>query len=202
MRVVCLKQPASHYSCRSYLVMGDWSTIDDVNTLVDPGMDGSVADQIDHIYTGVGKSPVEQIVLTHNHFDHAAGTRVVKDKYSAMALAWLPGNDIDRCVKDGETLRFGDSYFEVIHVPVHSEDSIVLYCKADGVLFSGDTNLRVLSEDSSYSETYLGFLERLKTLQIRRVYGGHDPPLEGGIDEMLSHSINLVRKSLKRRHYS
>ena len=197
MRVVCLQQPASHYSCRSYLVMGDWSAIEDVNALVDPGMDGHVIEQIDRIYTGVGKKPVDQVVLTHNHFDHAAGARAVKEKYGARVLAWLPGADVDRRVNDGEMLRLGDAYFEVIHVPVHSEDSIALYCQADGVLFSGDTSLRVLTAESSYSQAYLSFLERLAKLQLKMVYSGHDPPVKEGIDTMLAASINLVRKSLQ-----
>lgn len=199
MRVVCLDQPPNQYSCRPYLVMGDWSNIGDVNTLIDPGPGGHVIEQIEKTYTGVGKKPVELIVLTHNHFDHAAGVKELKERFGAQVVAHQTGPEIDRCLKDGETVRFGDATFEVIHVPVHSDDSICLYCQSEGVLFSGDTSLRVLSSEGSYSRIYLNFLERVAKLRLKKVFSGHDLPIVENIPAMLEYSISLVQKSLKER---
>ena len=78
MRVVCLKQHPYKYSCSSYLILGDWNRIEDVNTLVDGGIDGFILEEISKLSTGVGKKAVEQIVLTHSHFDHCAGVKFVK----------------------------------------------------------------------------------------------------------------------------
>ena len=80
MRVVELLRAPSLYTCRSYLLLGDWNVLGDVNTLIDPGTDGSVIDQIETLSTGCGKVPVEQIILTHNHFDHAAGIEIFKKR--------------------------------------------------------------------------------------------------------------------------
>jgi len=199
MRVTSLNRPADQYSCQPYLILGDWSSIEDVNTLIDPGPDDHVVQQIEKMYTGVGKKAVDIVVLTHNHFDHAAGAKVVKEYFGAQVLAFLPGPCVDRCVRDGETLRFGDAFFEVIHVPIHSEDSICLFSKSEGVLFSGDTALRVTSAEGSYSSAYLNFLERMAKLPLKRVYSGHDPLLDSNIASMLEYSIRMVKQSLKTR---
>lgn len=199
MRVISLDQPVNQYSCCPYLILGNWSSIEDINTLVDPGPDDHVVKQIERTYTGVGKKPVDLVVLTHNHFDHAAGAMAVKERFGAQVVAYLPGPGVDRCIGDGENLRFGDASFEVIHVPVHSEDSICLYCRDEGVLFSGDTSLRVLSAEGSYSRVYLEFLERMARLPLKKVFGGHDPLLEDNIPSMLDYSISLVKQSLKTR---
>jgi len=199
MRVICLEQPPNQYSCRPYLILGDWSTVEDVNTVIDPGPDGHIITQIEKTYTGVGKKPVDLIVLTHNHFDHAAGAMALKERFGAKIVASLPGPGVDRCLTNGESLRFGDCWFEVIHVPVHSEDSICLYCQSEGVIFSGDTSLRVMTSEGSYSQIYLAFLERLYRLPLNQVYSGHDPPVKENIKPMLGQSIQLVRQSISAR---
>ncbi len=199
MRVICLKQPENQYSCRSYLILGDWSTVEDINTVIDPGLDGHIIEQIEKIYTGVGKKPVDQIVLTHNHFDHAAGAMAVKQHFGATLIAKIPGPGVDRCVKEGDKVRCGDAMFEVFHVPVHSEDSICLYSEHGKTMFTGDTTLRVMSSEGSYNLTYLEFLRKTLRLPLSSVYGGHDPPLTEGIKPMLEQSIELVENSLKSR---
>ena len=73
MKVISLKRHPKAYSCNAYLVLGSWNRLEDMNTLVDVGIDGFVIDEIERISTGCGKKPVEQVVLTHGHFDHAGG---------------------------------------------------------------------------------------------------------------------------------
>ena len=69
MRVVCLKSNPCQYSCSSYLILGDWNRIEDVNTLVDGGIDEFILEEISKLSTGVGKKGVEQIIHTHGHFE-------------------------------------------------------------------------------------------------------------------------------------
>ena len=48
-----LNNNGSVYTCNVYLVLGNWSAIEDVNTLVDTGSDGSLIDIVDKdIYRG------------------------------------------------------------------------------------------------------------------------------------------------------
>ena len=73
MRVIPLRHNPKGYTANAYLVLGDWNALQDVNTLVDVGTDGYVLDEIATASTGVGKRPVERVILTHSHFDHRGG---------------------------------------------------------------------------------------------------------------------------------
>jgi glyoxylase-like metal-dependent hydrolase (beta-lactamase superfamily II) len=162
------------YSCYAYLILGEWNRLEDVNTLVDVGTDGSVIEQIEQINTGVGREPVEQVILTHGHFDHAGGLPAVKGKYHPRIFAYTEMNSGSEKLADGQVLVAGDRELEVIHVPVHSQDSVCLYCASEGVLFSGDTPLRILSPGGTYPECFVEAVERLASLKIHRIYTGHD----------------------------
>lgn len=78
MKVMQLTKNRDIYTCNSYLLLGDWTRRDDVNTLIDPGTDGSVIEQIERPSTGCGKKGVVQVILTHEHFDHASGAAEIK----------------------------------------------------------------------------------------------------------------------------
>ena len=193
MRVVELLRAPSLYTCRSYLLLGDWNVLGDVNTLIDPGTDGSVIDQIETLSTGCGKVPVEQIILTHNHFDHAAGIEVFKKRYGTRVYAWCSGKDVDELLRDGQLITAGDEQLQVLHTPGHSSDSICLYNGARRILFSGDTQLRVRTAGGVFAPEYIETLRRLSTLRIDTVYSGHDEPIYHGAEEIILETLRNVR---------
>ncbi len=142
MRITLLHGNQQNYSCNAYLVRGDSNEPEDVNTLVDVGIDGSICGEIENLCTGIGKKKVAQVVLTHGHYDHAAGLGVVVACYHPRVCAFAPGKHVDVLLLDGQCLRLGDREFEVLHTPGHSEDSICLYCARERTLFAGDTPAR------------------------------------------------------------
>ena len=193
MRVVELLRAPSLYTCRSYLLLGDWNVLGDVNTLIDPGTDGSVIDQIETLSTGCGKVPVEQIILTHNHFDHAAGIEIFKKRYGTRVYGWCSGKDVDELLRDGQLITAGDEQLQVLHTPGHSSDSICLYNGARRILFSGDTQLRVRTAGGVFAPEYIETLRRLSTLRIDTVYSGHDEPIYHGAEEIILETLRNVR---------
>jgi glyoxylase-like metal-dependent hydrolase (beta-lactamase superfamily II) len=176
MKVVPLGRNSAIYTCNSYLILGDWNRLEDVNTLIDPGTDDYVLDEIDRLSTGCGKRAVEQVILTHEHFDHGGGAMAIKRRYGCRVLAFKAGNGIDDVLRHGEKITAGDRQLEVIHAPFHSHDSICLYCHEEGALFSGDTPLRIPQAAGSYSYDFAELLQRLARLRPGMVYPGHDPP--------------------------
>ncbi len=177
MKVIPLKRNPKTYSCRAYLVLGSWNRLEDVNTLVDVGIDGFVIDEIEGISTGCGKKPIEQVVLTHCHFDHASGLTAIINKYHPKVCAFTKIDGVDDLLGDGNMLRMGDRYFDVLHAPVHSHDSICLHCSQDGVLFTGDTPLRALAPNRVFISEQAPALERIARLRVEMIYSGHDEPL-------------------------
>ena len=195
MRVIALEPSHEIYTCRSYLILGEWNQLGDVNTLIDPGTDGAVLAQIEKLSTGCGKVPVSQILLTHNHFDHGGGIGQIKKMYGCRVYAWCDGKDVDELLYDGQFLKAGDDQLQVLHTPGHSSDSICLYNLKQKLLFSGDTQLRVRSSDGVFTQEYVESLRRLAHLDIEIVYSGHDQPVTGGVQEMLNNTLAQVRRS-------
>lgn len=197
MQILPLKKNARSYSCNSYLILGTWNRIEDVNTVIDPGIDGYIIDEISRLSTGFGKVPVEQVVLTHNHFDHGAGVPALKNRYGCRVLAFQEGPDVDATVKDGDVIRAGEGVLEVLHTPGHSSDSISLYAPAERALFCGDTQLRVHGPGGSYEPDYMAALERLAALDVEVIYHGHDPPLLEGGRELILKTLQKVRHGVR-----
>lgn len=189
MKIIVLKSNPNLYSGNSYFVLGSWNKLSDLNTLVDTGTDGYIINEIENTYTGVGKVKVNNIILTHNHFDHAGGTSFVIEKYSSKLYAATKVDKLERLLVDGETILIGDEYFEVLFTPGHSSDSICLYNKKEKVLFSGDTCLRINSTDGSHTEEYINTMERLAKLEIKVIYPGHGKPITEEPMKLIKNSL-------------
>ena len=101
-----------------------------------------------------------------------------------------------RTVAEGDVVDLGDRSFEVLHLPGHSPGSIGLWNAAEGTLFSGDAiyDGPLLDElpDSDIT-AYCRTMERLLTLPVQAVHGGHDPSF--GRDRLRE----LARSYLQRR---
>ncbi len=195
MKIIQLKKSDKVYSCNSYLVLGDWNRLEDLNTVIDPGTDDFILNEIEHLHTGCGKVPVQQVILTHNHFDHSGGVMSTKKRYGARVLAFSDGPGVDATLREGQLIRVGDELLEVLHTPGHSSDSICLYAPSSKVLFSGDTQIRVRTPGDFYTTDYLNGLEKLACREIMKIYSGHDEPIIGGARETILMTLSNVRNS-------
>lgn len=201
MRIFNLIQPHSQiYSSNVHLILGHWSAIDDVNTLIDVGNDAAVIDQIARAPTGVGKKPIEQVLITHGHFDHTALLPQIRQHYQPVIHAHSAFVGADQLLRDGQVVRCGDRYFEVIHTPGHSDDSICLYCQTDGVLFVGDTPVVIRSTSGTHEDRFVAALERLCQLDVRTIYFGHGEPLTESARATLHNSLRNVRVARGERY--
>ena len=64
VRVIPLEGSGETYTCNVYLVLGSWSGLGDMNTLVDVGQDPVVLAAVEHAPDGGwGKTRVEQVIL-------------------------------------------------------------------------------------------------------------------------------------------
>jgi glyoxylase-like metal-dependent hydrolase (beta-lactamase superfamily II) len=166
-------------------------TLDGTNTyvvagwVVDPGPDDEA--HLAAVLDAADGAPAA-VVLTHDHFDHAAGA----DRLAAMA--------------GGIPIRHpgaGDDAgpFEVVPSPGHSTDSVCLI--HERVCFTGDT---VLGEGSVFVPGdggglagYLAALEHLLELEFDVICPGHGPVVwdpQERIAHYIAHRLERERKVL------
>lgn len=129
--------------------------------IIDPGM--SRTEEFEAIENFIAREhlKVRHLINTHIHVDHAIGDQWVSDKYGVPVSAHpedaplglvfaqqaqrfgMKGIDrkvvIDHKLHDGDKVKIGDDYLEVLHVPGHSPGSIALYSPSSGFVISGDT---------------------------------------------------------------
>ena len=167
-------------------------TLDGTNTyvvggwVVDPGPDDEA--HLTAVLNAAG-GVVQGIVLTHDHFDHAAG---------APRLAAMAGGVAIEHPGAGDEA----GPFEVVPSPGHSPDSVCLL--HDGICFSGDT---VLGEGSVFVpagggglEAYLAALERLRALDLDAICPGHGPVVwepHARISHYIEHRLERERRVLE-----
>jgi glyoxylase-like metal-dependent hydrolase (beta-lactamase superfamily II) len=192
MKIIPLKKNDQVYSCNSYLILGDWNRPDDINTIIDPGADDFVINEIERHSTGFGKIPVAQVILTHDHFDHAAGVRAIKERFNSWIVAFSEGPGVDAVLTDGQFIRAGDDILEVLHTPGHSPDSICLYAPSEKALFAGDTQVRVRWPWDVYAPEYMEAMLKLSCREIQKIYSGHDAPILSDCQEILLNTLRNI----------
>jgi len=197
MKIFNLTKDHNIYTSNVYFVLGNSNAIDDVNTLVDVGRDPSIIAKIEKASTGVGKHRVEQVVLTHSHYDHASLLPQISKKYHPEVCAYSTSLEgVDRLLRDGEILKIGDAAFEVIYTPGHSNDSVCFYCQSDGVLFAGDSNIIIQTTGGTYEEGFIDALIRLARKNIKAIYFGHGNPMLNDCNTRIRYSLKIVQESL------
>jgi glyoxylase-like metal-dependent hydrolase (beta-lactamase superfamily II) len=114
--------------------------------------------------------------VTNEIFDALPPEPYVSESYA------VPAAPAGRLLDDGDMIDLGDRAFEVIHTPGHSPGGIALWEKATQTLYSGDIVYDgPLIEDTYHSnaEDYVASMERLLTLPVETVHGGHFPSFSG-----------------------
>jgi glyoxylase-like metal-dependent hydrolase (beta-lactamase superfamily II) len=198
VKVLRLRPSGQHYTSNVYLVLGTWNRISDVNALVDVGRDPAVMLELQGAPTGLGKRKVDLVVLTHSHYDHCEMLPRVREAYHPKVLAHCKscvGADLP--LADGEMVTLGDEEFEVIAAHAHSSDSICLFNRNTGTLFSGDVQLIVNSADRSSEPAFLAALRRIASHDVRIIYPGHGAPLTEKCNERLRGSLRLLYEALQ-----
>jgi glyoxylase-like metal-dependent hydrolase (beta-lactamase superfamily II) len=174
MRVMNLTEDSKIYTSNVFFVLGEWNTLDDINTLIDVGSDSMVIDKLLKINTGLGKRKVDQVIITHSHSDHTAILPQIIEAFHPKVYAFNAHvKGVDHVLHDGDILRIGELYFEVIHITTHSYDSICLFSKETGILFAGDTYFPIEFENMALKEENAYAVSRLDGRLVKKVYFGH-----------------------------
>jgi glyoxylase-like metal-dependent hydrolase (beta-lactamase superfamily II) len=90
----------------------------------------------------------------------------------------VPSAPAGRELEDGDIVDLGDRTFEVVHTPGRSPGGIGLFERATRIFLSGDIIYDgPLIDDAYHSDRndYLATMNKLRTLPVSVVHGGHFP---------------------------
>ena len=173
-----------------------WCEKTDETIIIDPADEGGF---ISEKILELNLKPVA-IILTHGHFDHILGLLELKlnfpktpimvheadlfliESVQKRAQHWLkmqvnPAPKVDKLLKEGNQIKFGQEALTVLHTPGHTPGSICLY--SDLIMFTGDTLFRdgaIGRTDLSYSspKKIQQSLKKIKDLPgSQQMYSGH-----------------------------
>lgn len=106
--------------------------------IVDPADAGACIKAVEE-----GGGRLDLILLTHHHDDHTAGTDAVRQRFGAKVVGAAADRHrlprLDQEVREGDTVRLGESTLEVIDTPGHTRGHISFFCPQGDVLICADT---------------------------------------------------------------
>lgn len=144
------------------------------------------------------------IVLSHAHIDHIYNIENVTNVYlhpydeSLLLKGSIFQPPLDKApeityLNDGDVIDLGNRKIDVIHIPGHTDGSILLFDRKTGILLSGDTvTRRLLYGMHSFipTERFCDDLKRLEHLKITKIFSAHDRcPLP---KDHISYMIDLI----------
>lgn len=178
--------------------------------IVDPGCFNSLEEQQLIEFVDQNELKVVKLFNTHAHIDHILGNAFVRQKFKVKLYAYsssfpmlelaeksakmyqipyTPSPEIDEQVKGGEVLKFGNSSMDILFVPGHAPDHLVLYAKEDHFIIGGDVLFRgsIGRTDlpgGDHNELIRNIQEKVFTLPSETiVYSGHGPETNIGYEK-------------------
>jgi glyoxylase-like metal-dependent hydrolase (beta-lactamase superfamily II) len=145
-----------------------------------------------HLHRVADHGPVELIVLTHGHVDHAEGAARLRELTGAPVVARDPALCLGADPLSGERAQqaAGVEWLTVL-TPGHSSDSICIVLPADRALLTGDTILgrgtTVVAHPDGRLGDYLDSLRRLRDLadaDVDVLLPGHGPCLDAPVETL------------------
>lgn len=197
--IIC---PAGVYQANCYIIYDEKTSS---GFIVDPGGDAGKIRRIlkDECIDA------KFIILTHGHFDHTGAVNELKDCLNIPVYmnekdlflvsgseekpmeGTIPESDkikIDRFVKEGDIISYGDEKLTVLETPGHSPGGITL--STGGCLFTGDT---IFHGSVGRTDLKGGSMEQLEQSvdsilsnfpDDTLVYPGHGPSTTIGFEKM------------------
>ena len=202
--------------------------------LIDSGVSASYQLISDYLVnTGRSLQEINILAQTHSHPDHIGSSLTIKKESGCRVAAHIDAKpyieDIDLQYKerptptfydhisgpvvvdvvfeDGDDLNIGNGRtLRIIHTPGHSTDSVCLFWKPEGVLFTGDA-IPIAGERPLYEDIFslINSVQRLKEMEgIKILCQAWSDPQKGDrvyevLDEALGYMQHLHKKIIKEK---
>uniref|UniRef100_A0A7S4M6C7 Metallo-beta-lactamase domain-containing protein n=1 Tax=Vannella robusta TaxID=1487602 RepID=A0A7S4M6C7_9EUKA len=150
---------------------------------------------------------IQEIICTHWHHDHIGGIPQLTKENSIPVSKFADPHDAEflpdytfRHIKDSAVFECEGATMVALFTPGHSDDHLSFWFPEENSLFSGDC---VLGEGTTAFQNlsqYMKSLEILLEKQPTRIYPGHGPVIEDGVDrikEYMKHRIQREEQILE-----
>ena len=116
--------------------------------------------------------------------------------FNPIVYAYSAECDCYKTLKDGDMIRLGNGAFKVLHIGGHTEDSIGFFCEKEGIFFSGDAPVKIISSKNEYvdEEKFLDTLFYLACNRLDTIYPGHGPPISNLHQSWIINSLLCVKQ--------
>jgi len=164
--------------------------------LIDAGV--GKPEHVEAIASHLDGRPLARVLVTHGHPDHASGLPALRERWpNLQAMKWnLPGESGWLPLNEGDRVRAGDTWLNVVHTPGHAADHVCFWQPESRDLYCGDmmtatTTILVPPASRGGSlRAYLDSLQRMAALNPATAWPGHGPVIASPIErihEYLAH---------------
>jgi glyoxylase-like metal-dependent hydrolase (beta-lactamase superfamily II) len=164
-------------------------------TVIDPGPEAP--SHTAAIVAALAGERLVRILVTHRHRDHAPGAAPLAGQAGAPVLAYPS-------LHDGRVLQGGGATLQALHTPGHASDHLAFLLREERALFAGDLIMSgssvLISPPDGDMAAYLGSLERLRSLELVRIYPGHGEVIEtpaAVVEEYIRHRLQREAQILE-----
>jgi len=214
MNIHCLY--GRQYDSNIYLIEGENPTI------IDTGTGQFHSSVLKQLATIMDPSIIQQIVITHEHFDHCGGISRLKEAigpqvqvfthrfaaqkiesgesdFALMLGCTLTKTAVDTKFIGGEKIIIGNEEYSVMYTPGHSPGSICLYGPKSKTLFSGDTVFAYGSFGRTdfpggSTQQLIESIRTLSTYDVQKLYPGHESIIEGDANNHIKMSLTNIQQ--------
>ena len=147
---------------------------------------------------------VTALLITHRHSDHVGGAAALAQRTGAPVRAFgaaPAGGAAVVPIADNEIIEVGAAHLVALHTPGHASDHLCFHAARAASLFAGDNVLgegtAVIAPPDGDMQAYMASLERMRALDVDRIFPGHFKPLDGGtavIDGYIAHRLEREAK--------
>ena len=179
----------------------EWTGPTGNNTWLLPGppsvlIDAGTGDRahIDAIAQRLGDAPLDLVLITHHHVDHAAGAPALLARWPALVVR---GGGAGAHLTDGETFACGGTILRAVFTPGHAPDHFGFFDEHSREIYCGDLarsggTVVIPASRGGDLDQYLHSLDRIRDLRPSRLLPAHGPVIED--------PAGLIETYIRHRH--
>lgn len=159
----------------------------------------------------LGSFPTSWVLVSHRHYEHAGGVKILKDATGAKIGVGHGDADaveadvgegtgvVDQPLSGGEVFYLGGRSVRAVATPGHTAGTMCYLVEGEGILFTGDHimgqgTVVVRSDEGGSMAQHIESLRILLDLGVTTVVSGHGPIMS----DPLTRIPELVRHRLER----